>query len=133
MQAEVCRRLAAPPGSKVYGVRVTVKAAWYAEVKRAGAIGRNCLLARPERRLRLVSLVRRAKPIETTATKAEVFAVVDSRVRPAAPRRCAPRSPAGRGSAARRPRWSLAGVSPQARGESLTVDEFVGHRRAKQD
>jgi 16S rRNA (adenine1518-N6/adenine1519-N6)-dimethyltransferase len=40
VQAEVADRLAAPPGSKVYGVP-SVKAAWYAEVKRAGAVGRN--------------------------------------------------------------------------------------------
>ena len=35
----VADRLAAKPGNKVYGVP-SVKANWYAEVKRAGAIGR---------------------------------------------------------------------------------------------
>src|SRR4029453_3353026 len=37
VQAEVADRLAAPPGSKVYGVP-SVKAAWYAHVRRAGAV-----------------------------------------------------------------------------------------------
>src|SRR5690606_19465217 len=39
VQAEVADRLAASPGSKIYGVP-SVKAAWFAEVRRAGAIGR---------------------------------------------------------------------------------------------
>ncbi len=39
VQSEVADRLAAPPGSKVYGVP-SVKAAWYAEVRRAGAVSR---------------------------------------------------------------------------------------------
>src|SRR6478735_5186737 len=38
VQAEVADRLAAPPGSKTYGVP-SVKAAWFADVRRAGAIG----------------------------------------------------------------------------------------------
>lgn len=48
VQAEVADRLAAPPGSKVYGVP-SVKANWYAEVKRAGLHRPYRLLARPER------------------------------------------------------------------------------------
>jgi len=38
VQAEVAQRLAAPPGSRVYGVP-SVKACWYAEVSRAGSVG----------------------------------------------------------------------------------------------
>jgi hypothetical protein len=51
VQAEVADRLAAPPGSKVYGVP-SVKAAWFADVRRAGAVGRNVFWPAPERRLR---------------------------------------------------------------------------------
>ena len=40
VQLEVADRLAAKPGSKIYGVP-SVKAAWYANVRRAGVIGRK--------------------------------------------------------------------------------------------
>jgi len=40
VQAEVADRLAAAPGSRTYGVP-SVKAAWFADVRRAGAVGRN--------------------------------------------------------------------------------------------
>ena len=39
VQAEVADRLAAPPGSKTYGVP-SVKAAWFADVRRAGTVRR---------------------------------------------------------------------------------------------
>lgn len=131
VQAEVADRLAAPPGSKVYGVP-SVKAAWYAEVKRAGAIGRNVFWPAPNVDSGLVSLVRRAKPIETTATKAEVFAVVDAAF--AQRRKTLRAALAGwAGSAAAEAALVAAGVSPQARGESLTVDEFVAIAEHKQD
>lgn len=77
VQSEVADRLAARPGNKVYGVP-SVKANWYAEVKRAGAIGRNVFWPAPNVDSGLVSLVRRDKPIETSAGRDEVFAVVDA-------------------------------------------------------
>ncbi|MCB0906542.1 MAG: 16S rRNA (adenine(1518)-N(6)/adenine(1519)-N(6))-dimethyltransferase RsmA, partial [Nocardioidaceae bacterium] len=46
VQAEVADRLAAGPGSKTYGVP-SVKAAWYADVRRAGAVGRNVFWPAP--------------------------------------------------------------------------------------
>ncbi|GDY56026.1 ribosomal RNA small subunit methyltransferase A [Streptomyces violaceusniger] len=61
VQSEVADRLAAPPGSKVYGVP-SVKAAWYAHVKRAGAIGRNVFWPAPNVDSGLVSLIRRDEP-----------------------------------------------------------------------
>ncbi|MGW7008847.1 16S rRNA (adenine(1518)-N(6)/adenine(1519)-N(6))-dimethyltransferase RsmA [Streptomyces sp. NPDC054933] len=77
VQSEVADRLAAAPGSKVYGVP-SVKAAWYAEVKRAGAIGRNVFWPAPNVDSGLVSLVRRAEPPKTTVAREEVFAVIDA-------------------------------------------------------
>ncbi len=77
VQSEVADRLAAAPGNKVYGVP-SVKANWYADVKRAGAIGRNVFWPAPNVDSGLVSLVRRAEPIKTTAGKDEVFAVIDA-------------------------------------------------------
>ncbi|MGP3989505.1 16S rRNA (adenine(1518)-N(6)/adenine(1519)-N(6))-dimethyltransferase RsmA [Streptomyces sp. 3N207] len=124
VQSEVADRLAAPPGSKVYGVP-SVKAAWYCEVKRAGAIGRNVFWPAPNVDSGLVSLVRRAQPPATAASREEVFAVVDAAF---AQRRKTLRAAlsgwAGSGAAAEEA-LRAAGVSPQARGESLTVAEFA--------
>ena len=40
VQLEVAERLAAPPGSRTYGVP-SVKAAWYADVRLAGSVSRS--------------------------------------------------------------------------------------------
>nr|WP_202447214.1 16S rRNA (adenine(1518)-N(6)/adenine(1519)-N(6))-dimethyltransferase RsmA [Streptomyces sp. SID5468] len=124
VQSEVADRLAAAPGSKVYGVP-SVKAAWYAHVKRAGAIGRNVFWPAPNVDSGLVSLVRRTEPVVTTATRAQVFAVVDAAF--AQRRKTLRAALAGwAGSpAAAEAALTAAGVSPQARGESLTVEQFA--------
>ncbi|GHH80071.1 ribosomal RNA small subunit methyltransferase A [Streptomyces sulfonofaciens] len=124
VQSEVADRLAAAPGSKVYGVP-SVKANWYADVRRAGAVGRNVFWPAPNVDSGLVSLVRRTEPIATTASKREVFAVVDAAF---AQRRKTLRaalagwagSPAAAESA-----LVAAGVPVRARGEALTVAEFA--------
>jgi 16S rRNA (adenine1518-N6/adenine1519-N6)-dimethyltransferase len=130
VQAEVADRLAAGPGNKVYGVP-SVKANWYTEVKRAGSIGRNVFWPAPNVDSGLVSLVRRTSPVATTATKTEVFAVVDAAF---AQRRKTLRAAlagwAGSPAAAEEA-LVAAGVSPQARGESLTVEEFARIAEAK--
>ncbi|WP_323451456.1 16S rRNA (adenine(1518)-N(6)/adenine(1519)-N(6))-dimethyltransferase RsmA [Streptomyces yaizuensis] len=129
VQAEVADRLAASPGNKVYGVP-SVKANWYAEVKRAGSIGRNVFWPAPNVDSGLVSLVRRDPP-KTTATRAEVFAVVDAAF--AQRRKTLRAALAGwAGSpAAAEAALVAAGISPQARGESLTVEEFARIAEAK--
>ncbi len=76
VQAEVADRLAAPPGSKVYGVP-SVKAAWYADVRRAGSVGRHVFWPAPNVDSGLVAWTRREPPV-TSATREEVFAVVDA-------------------------------------------------------
>src|SRR4051812_15638 len=76
VQAEVADRLAAGPGSKVYGVP-SVKAAWFADVRRAGAVGRQVFWPVPNVDSGLVAWEHRDPPV-TTATRAEVFAVVDA-------------------------------------------------------
>ncbi|MZD07701.1 16S rRNA (adenine(1518)-N(6)/adenine(1519)-N(6))-dimethyltransferase RsmA [Streptomyces sp. SID5785] len=124
VQAEVADRLAAAPGNRVYGVP-SVKANWYAEVKRAGSIGRNVFWPAPNVDSGLVSLVRRAEPIATTAPKEEVFAVVDAAF--AQRRKTLRAALAGWAGSAAAAEAALvaAGVSPQARGEALTVEEFA--------
>jgi 16S rRNA (adenine1518-N6/adenine1519-N6)-dimethyltransferase len=76
VQSEVADRLAARPGSKTYGVP-SAKAAWYADVRRAGAIGRNVFWPAPNVDSGLVAWTRRDPP-GTTATREQVFAVVDA-------------------------------------------------------
>ncbi|MEW2163956.1 16S rRNA (adenine(1518)-N(6)/adenine(1519)-N(6))-dimethyltransferase RsmA [Streptomyces sp. NPDC007084] len=124
VQAEVADRLAAAPGSKVYGVP-SVKANWYAEVKRAGSIGRNVFWPAPNVDSGLVSLTRRTEPVSTTAPKGEVFAAVDAAF--AQRRKTLRAALAGWAGSAPAAEAALvaAGVSPQARGESLTVEEFA--------
>jgi 16S rRNA (adenine1518-N6/adenine1519-N6)-dimethyltransferase len=123
VQSEVADRLAAAPGSKVYGIP-SVKAAWYADVRRAGAIGRNVFWPAPNVDSGLVAWSRREPP-STTATREQVFAVVDAAF---AHRRKALRGAlrelAGSSEAARAA-LDEAGIDPLARGEALTVQEFA--------
>jgi 16S rRNA (adenine1518-N6/adenine1519-N6)-dimethyltransferase len=123
VQAEVAERLAAPPGSKVYGVP-SVKAAWYAETTRAGAVPRTVFWPVPNVDSGLVRLVRRDPP-PTSATRREVFAVIDAAF---AQRRKTLRAAlagwAGSAPAAEQ-RLRAAGVDPSARGETLDVAAFA--------
>jgi len=122
VQAEVADRLAAAPGSKVYGVP-SVKAAWYADVRRAGAIGRNVFWPAPNVDSGLVAWTRREPP-RTTASREQVFAVVDAAF---AHRRKALRgvlralAPSEVVDAA----LAAADVDPLTRGEALRVEDFV--------
>jgi 16S rRNA (adenine1518-N6/adenine1519-N6)-dimethyltransferase len=123
VQAEVADRLAAPPGSKVYGVP-SVKAAWYADVRRAGPVGRTVFWPAPNVDSGLVAMTRREPPV-TSASRVEVFAVVDAAF---AQRRKTLRaaltgwagSAAGAEDALR-----AAGIDPRTRGEALGVEEFA--------
>jgi 16S rRNA (adenine1518-N6/adenine1519-N6)-dimethyltransferase len=123
VQSEVADRLVAPPGSRTYGVP-SVKAAWYADVRRAGAVGRTVFWPAPNVDSGLVAMTRRPPPV-TTASRAEVFALVDAAF---AQRRKTLRaalagwagSPAAAETALR-----AAGLDPKVRGEALGVAEFA--------
>ena len=123
VQSEVADRLAASPGSKVYGVP-SVKAAWFADVRRAGAIGRNVFWPAPNVDSGLVAWTRREPP-STTVPREEVFAVVDAAF---AQRRKTLRSTlkhlAGSGEAAEAA-LVAAGVDPRARGEVIAIEDYV--------
>jgi 16S rRNA (adenine1518-N6/adenine1519-N6)-dimethyltransferase len=123
VQAEVADRLAAGPGSKVYGVP-SVKAAWFADVRRSGAVGRNVFWPPPNVDSGLVAWTRRDPPT-TNVSRAKVFAVVDAAF---AQRRKALRGAlrglAGSAEAAERVLLA-AGVDPMARGEVLDIHAFV--------
>ena len=121
VQAEVADRLVAPPGSRTYGIP-SVKAAWYAEVRRAGAIGRNVFWPAPHVDSGLVAFTRREPP---AGDRAATFAVVDAAF---AQRRKTLRAAlagwAGSAAAAEE-RLRAAGIDPGARGEVLGVDDFA--------
>ena len=121
VQAEVADRLAAPPGSKTYGVP-SVKAAWYADVTKAGAIGRNVFWPAPNVDSGLVAFTRRPPP---PGDRQQVFAVVDAAF--AQRRKTLRAALAGwAGSAAlAEERLVAAGIEPSARGETLTVEQFA--------
>jgi 16S rRNA (adenine1518-N6/adenine1519-N6)-dimethyltransferase len=123
VQAEVADRLAARPGSKAYGVP-SVKAAWYADVRRAGAVGRTVFWPAPNVDSGLVAWTRHDPP-GTTATREEVFVVVDAAF---AQRRKTLRA-ALRGltgsTEASQAVLEAAGIAPDARGETLDVHDFV--------
>jgi 16S rRNA (adenine1518-N6/adenine1519-N6)-dimethyltransferase len=121
VQAEVADRLAAAPGSPAYGVP-SVKAAWYGEVRRAGAVGRRVFWPEPNVDSGLVALVRRPPP---PGDRAATFAVVDAAF---ATRRKSLRAALARwaGSpAAAEDRLRAAGIDPALRGEQLSVADFA--------
>jgi 16S rRNA (adenine1518-N6/adenine1519-N6)-dimethyltransferase len=121
VQAEVAERLAAPPGGSAYGVP-SVKAAWYGEVRRAGAVGRKVFWPEPNVDSGLVALVRRPPP---PGDRLATFAVIDAAF---AMRRKSLRAALARwaGSpAAAEARLRAAGIDPAARGEQLSVTDFA--------
>ena len=123
VQAEVAHRLAAGPGSKTYGVP-SVKAAWYAEMRLAGSVGRNVFWPMPNVESSLVAWKRRPEP-GAEALRLRTFAVIDAAF---AQRRKTMRAAlsvlAGSGVAAE-DALVKADISPLARGESLGVAEFA--------
>lgn len=123
VQAEVADRLAARPGSKIYGVP-SVKMAWYADTARVGTVAPTVFWPVPNVDSGLVSIRRRPAPT-TTATRSQVFAVVDAAF---GQRRKMLRSALSGmigSSAAAAAVLTAAGVDPQARGEMLEVGDFA--------
>jgi 16S rRNA (adenine1518-N6/adenine1519-N6)-dimethyltransferase len=123
VQLEVAERLAAEPGSRVYGVP-SVKARWFGDVRQAGLVGRSVFWPVPNVDSGLVELVRTAPP-RGDVTREEVFTVVDAAF---AQRRKMLRSAlAGWAGGPDRAVALLtaAGVDPTARGEALDVAAFA--------
>ena len=132
VQKEVADRLAAKPGSKIYGTP-SVKLAWYGTAERAGIIGRNVFWPAPNVDSALVLFKRyegghtpAADSANGPAAKREtVFRLIDAafgqrrKTLHAALRRFVPDET-----------FDMAGIDPTRRGETLTIDEFVALARA---
>ncbi|MGZ4479747.1 MAG: ribosomal RNA small subunit methyltransferase A, partial [Nocardioidaceae bacterium] len=111
------------PGSRTYGVP-SVKAAWYASVRRAGAVGRTVFWPAPNVDSGLVAWEHRDPPVVSVGREA-VFRVVDAAF---AQRRkmlrAALKGVAGSAEAAEAA-LVAAGVEPTARGEQLRIEDFA--------
>jgi 16S rRNA (adenine1518-N6/adenine1519-N6)-dimethyltransferase len=129
VQAEVADRMCAGPGSRVYGVP-SAKLAWYAEARLAGTVPRSVFWPVPNVDSKLVAFTRRDPP-PTTATRQEVFAVIDAAF--GQRRKTLRAALAGWAGSPAKAEDALraAGVDPGARGESLTVAEFARIAQSK--
>ena len=130
VQAEVAHRLAATPGSKVYGVP-SVKLAWYADSALAGNVGRTIFWPVPNVDSALVFFAKREQPLGDEVLRVAVFAAIDAAF---SQRRKTLRQALAdwAGSAAEAERiLKAAGIDPQKRGEQLDVHDFVRIASAK--
>ena len=123
VQLEVAERLAAKPGQDPYGVP-SVKAAWYGTARLAGTIGRQVFWPAPRVDSGLVAIDRRLPP-ETTASREDVFAVIDAAF--GQRRKTLRAALAGWAGSPAAAEISLraAGIDPGARGETLDVTSFA--------
>ena len=125
VQAEVGERLAAPPGSKIYGAP-SVKAAWYGRWRLAGTVSRQVFWPVPNVDSVLVGFERDAAPRGTEEERRRTFAIVDAAFQQRRKMlRQALSAVLGGSSAEASAVLERAGVAPTARGEDLTIDDFV--------
>jgi 16S rRNA (adenine1518-N6/adenine1519-N6)-dimethyltransferase len=123
VQAEVADRLAAKPGSKIYGIP-SVKLAWYAAVTRVGAVSPSVFWPIPNVESGLVAIERREQP-QTNATRAQVFAVVDAAFGQRRKMLRSALSGLAGSSTAASAAIAAAGLDPQTRGEMLDITDFA--------
>jgi 16S rRNA (adenine1518-N6/adenine1519-N6)-dimethyltransferase len=123
VQAEVADRMCSGPGSRVYGAP-SAKLAWFAAARPAGVVPRSVFWPVPNVDSKLVAFTRRDPPA-TSASRQEVFAVIDAAF--GQRRKTLRAALAGwAGSPAEAERLLRAAcVDPRARGESLGIAEFA--------
>jgi 16S rRNA (adenine1518-N6/adenine1519-N6)-dimethyltransferase len=123
VQSEVAARLVAGAGSKTYG-SPSAKLAWYGKATSAGVVSRSIFWPVPNVDSALVYFEKRSTPLPTSL-RPEVFRVIDGAF---AQRRKTLRQAlsAWAGSPDQAEQVLVkAGVSPQARGEDLSINEFI--------
>ncbi|GGF43612.1 ribosomal RNA small subunit methyltransferase A [Microbacterium sorbitolivorans] len=123
VQAEVGERLAAAPGSKIYGAP-SAKAAWYGDWKLVGTVSRQVFWPVPNVDSVLVGFERSGEPLGSEEDRLETFRIIDLAFQQ---RRKMLRQALSRelgGSAAASEILEKAGVEPTVRGEALDVHAF---------
>jgi 16S rRNA (adenine1518-N6/adenine1519-N6)-dimethyltransferase len=122
VQTEVADRMAAGPGSRIYGVP-SVKLAWYGRARKVAAVPRSVFWPVPNVDSALVSFER--GELLSTVDRQKLFAVVDAAF---SQRRKTLRAALASwaGSAERAGELlAAAGVDPKTRGEQLDVRDFA--------
>jgi 16S rRNA (adenine1518-N6/adenine1519-N6)-dimethyltransferase len=128
VQAEVGQRIAADPGSKIYG-SPSIKAAWYGKWRTAGQVSRQVFWPVPNVDSILVRFDRGELP-GTEAERLSTFALVDAAFQQRRKMLRQSLSVVLGDSSAASARLEAAGVAPTARGEELTVVDFLAVARA---
>ena len=129
VQAEVGHRLAADPGSKVYG-SPSAKAAWYGKWRLAGNVSRQVFWPVPNVDSVLVGFEKREVQLGSEEERVATFGIIDAAFQQ---RRKMLRQALGQllgSSQAASEQMIRAGIEPTARGEQLTVHDFLAIARA---
>ncbi|WP_394770530.1 16S rRNA (adenine(1518)-N(6)/adenine(1519)-N(6))-dimethyltransferase RsmA [Lacisediminihabitans sp.] len=128
VQSEVGQRIAATPGSKIYG-SPSVKAAWYGVWRTAGQVSRQVFWPVPNVDSILVRFERREQP-GTESERLATFALIDAAFQQRRKMLRQSLSVVLGSSAEASARLEAAGVAPTARGEELTVLDFLSIARS---
>jgi len=128
VQAEVGERLAAPPGSKVYGAP-SAKAAWYGTWRTHGKVSRQVFWPVPNVDSILVGFEREELP-GTEEERLATFALIDAAFQQRRKMLRQALSVVLGDSATASARLEAAGLAPTSRGEELTVLDFLAIARS---
>ena len=128
VQAEVGQRLAAVPGSKVYGAP-SVKAAWYGDWRTSGLVSRQVFWPVPNVDSILVGFERHELP-GTEEERLATFELIDAAFQQRRKMLRQALSVVLGDSATASARLEAAGLAPTARGEELTVTDFLAVARS---
>lgn len=125
VQAEVAERLAAKPGSKVYGVP-SVKLCWWAEASVASRISREVFWPVPRVDSLLLSFTRRNHPSSNDeGLRKRTFSVIETAFAQRRKMLRASLAPYLGSSEKASARLTELGIDPTARAENMTLDDFI--------
>lgn len=125
VQREVGERIAAGPGSKIYGAP-SVKAAWYGQWRTAGLVGRKVFWPVPNVDSILVEFRAHDEPLGDDALRRHLFELVDAAFGQRRKMLRQALAPSFGGSAQEASAaLERVGLEPTARGEQLSADDFL--------
>lgn len=123
VQLEVAARLAAEPGSRIYGVP-SVKMQWFGSVSSVGTVGPKVFWPEPRVDSGLVRFVRGEPPV-CSSSREEVFAAIDAGFSQRRKKLRSALSTWAGGLPQADTILRNADINPDARGEDLTLVEFA--------